>query len=154
MIKKADEKHLADIMKLLKEVGNIHADLRNDLFIKDKTKYSKEELISLMKDDSYDILVYTDDKDKVLGYAFLIAQENKGNNLRPLKTLYIDDLCVSEKYRHQHIGSALFAYIQKYAKDNGFYNITLNVYEGNDEAYAFYLKKEMFKRKTMMEIIV
>ena len=41
MIKKADEKHLADIMKLLKEVGNIHADLRNDLFIKDQTKYSR-----------------------------------------------------------------------------------------------------------------
>jgi len=39
-------------------------------------------------------------------------------------------------------------------KENGFYNITLNVYEGNKEAYAFYLKKEMFKRKTMMEIIV
>ena len=55
MIKKASEKHLADIMKLLQEVGNIHADLRNDLFIKDQTKYSKEELIRLMKDPSLEL---------------------------------------------------------------------------------------------------
>ena len=40
------------------------------------------------------------------------------------KTLYIDDLCVDENIRGQHIGRRLYEYVKQYAKETGCYNLT------------------------------
>ena len=51
----------------------------------------------------------TDEHDVVLGYAFCIFQQHIGDNiLTDIKTLYIDDLCVDESLRGQHIGRQLY----------------------------------------------
>ena len=75
-------------------------------------------------------------------------------NMHDFKTLFIDDLCIDESCRGEHIGTKLFDYALAYAKAQGCYDLTLNVWEGNDSARAFYEKMGMFVKETQMEILV
>ena len=74
--------------------------------------------------------------------------------MRDFQTLFIDDLCVDEKYRGQHVGKRLYEYALAYARELGCYDLTLNVWEGNDNARAFYEKMGMFVKETQMEILI
>ena len=71
-----------------------------------------------------------------------------------VKTLYIDDICVDETARGKHIGQALYEFVRDYARSIGCYNITLNVWEGNDAAFSFYKSMGMQVQKTGMESIL
>jgi ribosomal protein S18 acetylase RimI-like enzyme len=71
--------------------------------------------------------------------------------LQDIKTLYIDDICVDGKARGKHVGKALYEFVRDYAKSIGCYNITLNVWEGNDAAQSFYRNMGMKVQKTGME---
>ena len=42
----------------------------------------------------------------------------------------------------------------QYAKEQGCYDVTLNVWEGNDSARAFYEKMGMFVKETQMEVLL
>ena len=65
--------------------------------------------------------------------------------------MYIDDLCVDEACRGKHIGTALYAYVKDFAKSIGADSLTLNVWEGNDSAKAFYEHLGMSVQRTTME---
>ena len=52
------------------------------------------------------------------------------------------------------MGSKLFDYVTSYAKKEGFYNVTLNVWELNASAKLFYEKKGMTIQKYGMEKII
>ena len=91
----------------------------------------------------------------MVGHAFCQYEELQGDRLlQDIKTLYIDDICVDEELRGHHIGRALYEYVLDYAKSIGCYNITLNVWEGNDSAMAFYRSVGMKVQKTGMEFII
>lgn len=49
-------------------------------------------------------------------------------NMVPFKSLFIDDLCVDQHARGQHIGESLFEYVKNEAKRMGCYEVTLNVW--------------------------
>ncbi len=90
-----------------------------------------------------------------MGHAFCQVTEVKDNKLlQDIKTLYIDDICVDEKARGKHVGKALYEFVCGYAKSIGCYNITLNVWEGNDAALSFYRNMGMKVQKTGMETII
>ena len=72
----------------------------------------------------------------------------------PFTTLYIDDFCVDEKARGQHIGKRLFEYVRNEAKQLGCYEVTLNVWEGNDNALRFYRAMGFRPKETQMEYII
>ena len=154
LIRKAIEKDIDSCIKLLKEVCSVHAKIRPDLFKDGKTKYTKDDLVTLFKDDNKPVFVY-EENDKVLGYAFCqIIILNSVVNPKEIKTLYIDDICVDEDSRGMHIGKKLFDYTLDYAKSINCHNITLNVWEGNDIAKKFYQSMGMTIQKTTMEIIL
>ena len=71
-----------------------------------------------------------------------------------VKTLYIDDLCVDELARGQHIGKILYDYVIEFARENGFYNVTLNVWADNKNALKFYEKLGLKIQKIGMEKIL
>jgi ribosomal protein S18 acetylase RimI-like enzyme len=91
----------------------------------------------------------------VKGHAFcqIIIVENH-RLLQDIKTLYIDDICVDEASRGRHIGKALYDYVLDYARSIGCYNVTLNVWEGNDPAIRFYKEMGLQVQKTGMEKIL
>lgn len=154
-IRRAEEKDIDRINELLGQVLEIHANIRPDIFIPGTTKYTHDELCLMIKDDLKPIYVAVDEADRVLGYAFCaIKNQPFSNNIVPFKSLFIDDLCVAENTRGMHVGSALFEFAKEEAKKLGCYELTLNVWEGNDSARHFYEKMGMKPKETMMEYIL
>ena len=153
MIRKAEKRDLPGIIALLHQVNMVHHVLRPDLFKPHTTKYDEQELEALLADDTKPIFVF--DNGDILGHAFCMVTEVKGDKLlEDIKTLYIDDICVDEKARGQHVGRALYEYVRDYAKSIGCNNITLNVWEGNNPALNFYRNMGMKVQKTTMEVIL
>ncbi len=154
IIRRAKQEDMDKIKDLLIQVNNVHHNARPDLFKENCRKYNDAELSALIADNEKPIFV-AEDSSAVLGYAFCVLTEHKNdNNLTDIKTLYIDDLCVDEKSRAKHIGSALYEYVKIFAKAEGCYNITLNVWTGNDSAAEFYKKRGLLPQKTTLEAIL
>ena len=76
------------------------------------------------------------------------------NNMTDIKTLYIDDLCVDELARGGHIGKRLYEYVLDFARQHGYYNVTLNVWADNVNARKFYEKIGLRVQKIGMEKIL
>lgn len=118
-----------------------HAAGRPDLFEHssgDERKYSEKEYSELLNDPNSAVFVAEADGETV-GYLICkIITENKNPVLKNIKTLYLDDLCVAEDSRGKGAGKALMRAAEVYARENGFYNITLNVWEFNSSAREFY----------------
>ena len=154
-IRRAQEKDLPRIHALLAQVEDVHHRGRPDLFKSGARKYSDEQLATILTDDTRPVFVACDEQDQVLGYAFCIFQQHRDDNiLTDIRTLYIDDLCVDEACRGQHIGRALYEAVLAYAREHGCYNVTLNVWAGNDRAQGFYESCGFKPLKTGMEIIL
>ena len=152
-IRKAEERDIAGILKLLTQVNMIHHEGRPDLFNGPLQKYTGEELREILRDENRPVYVAAgDEADEVLGYVFGIFEETKGDNIRvDMKSFYIDDLCVDEERRGEHIGTQLYDYVKAWARTQGFYRITLNVWELNAPAAAFYRHLGLKPLKTTME---
>jgi ribosomal protein S18 acetylase RimI-like enzyme len=154
-IRRAQEKDMKGINDLLCQVLMVHHNGRPDLFKSDTKKYTDEELKALIHDDTKPIFVEVDEKNNVMGYAFCVfIQHTADNILTDIKTLYIDDLCVDETRRGQHIGKSLYEYVLGFAKEQGCYNVTLNVWACNENARKFYERCGLVPQKIGMEKIL
>lgn len=154
-IRRAEVRDMDGINSLLLQVCMVHHNGRPDLFKAGGKKYTDDELIAIIQDDRTPIFVAVDETETVLGYAFCIFQQHIGNNiLTDIKTLYIDDLCVDENIRGQHIGKHLYERVLEFAKESGCYNVTLNVWSLNESAMKFYEKCGLKPQKIGMETIL
>ena len=153
-IRRAKDKDLKEINELLGQVDLVHHVIRPDLF-NIGNKYTDEQVLEIIKDEKTPVFVAVDENDKAMGYAFCMFKQHLTEEfLTDIKTLYIDDLCVYDHLRGKHIGKALYDYVCEFAKENDCYNITLNVWEGNDSAKRFYESVGMKPQKFGMEMIL
>ncbi len=154
-IRRAKEQDMDGINKLLGQVLMVHHNGRPDLFKSGTKKYIDEELGDIIRDDTKPIFVAVDEREEVAGYAFCIFQQHIDNHiLTDIKTLYIDDLCVDEAIRGQHIGKLLYEHVLTFAKEQGCYNVTLNVWSLNESAMKFYESCGLVPQKIGMEKIL
>ena len=154
MIRFATEGDIPRLGDLLRQVCLVHHNGRPDIFNVGR-KYTDEELVELLKDTTRPILVAVDDTDTAIGYCFCVYQQPAvGGALKPNKTLYIDDLCVDETVRGQGIGRKLYAAAVEMAREQGCYNVTLNVWSCNPTALRFYESLGMKPQKIGMEIVL
>ncbi|MDD6994888.1 MAG: GNAT family N-acetyltransferase [Candidatus Borkfalkiaceae bacterium] len=171
LIRKAEKRDVPSLLRLLKQVLELHAKLRPDIFISGTTKYTREEVERILLNPETPVFVAVatgdngengesgergDDRgDGVMGYMFCILRRQPFSaNMRDFKTLFIDDLCVDETCRGKRVGQALYEFALQYAGKQGCYNVTLNVWAGNDGARAFYEKMGMRVQETRMEKIL
>lgn len=150
-IVKASEHHIPGMLELLRQVGEVHHVIRPDIFPSGTLKYTADQLRELLKDEQKPIFIM-DDNGFVAGYCFCQIRTYAGSGISTARTeLYIDDLCVDENRRGQHIGSALYAHALTFAKEAGCSCLTLNVWCGNDSAMKFYENAGLTPRNIMME---
>lgn len=154
-IRRAKTSDITGIGKLLLQVCMVHHLGRPDLFLAGARKYTDEQLADIIKDEERPVFVAVDEEQELLGYAFCIFERHeKSQVLTNITTLYIDDLCVDEEKRGRHIGRALYEEVLRFAKENGCYNVTLNVWSCNEAAMKFYETCGLKPQKTGMEIIL
>lgn len=154
-IRRAEEKDIPAVEKLLNEVLEIHAGIRPDIFIAGTSKYTPEELKKMFADEKYLVYVAVDDRDEALGYAFFRKESRPfSHNMVQFTSLFIDDLCVDARARGMHVGQRLFEHVKQEARKLGCYEVTLNVWQGNDSAIAFYQKMGLKVQEMRMEYIL
>lgn len=152
MIRPAEAGDMEAVNGLLRQVLGVHNAGRPDLFRPEGKKYTDAELLAIFDNPETPVYVYAKDG-AVLGYVFCALRQSSGGALQPLKTLYIDDLCVDEKARGSGVGTALFNYVKAFARERGCYNITLHVWECNPGAKSFYESLGLLPQYTSMELI-
>ena len=153
-IRFATEADIPGMIELLKQVGEVHHQIRPDLFRTGAQKYDEDALSALLKDPSRPILI-GDLEGRVAGYAFCILQITKDDPvLCDRKVLYIDDLCVEETLRGHGIATALYQRTLDFARELGCDAVTLNVWCGNDSAMKCYEKSGFKSQKVGMEVIL
>ena len=153
-IRFAKAQDVPGIIKLLQQVGRVHHEGRPDLFRANAQKYGPSQVMEMLEKQENPIFVAVEG-DKVLGYGFCMMETYKQHSvMNDRVTLYIDDLCVLEAYRGQHISSAIYRHILEYAKYRGCYNVTLNVWSCNESAMKFYESLGLKPQKVGMEAIL
>ncbi|MFA5341479.1 MAG: N-acetyltransferase, partial [Clostridia bacterium] len=76
-IRKAKKKDVEDIIRLLKQIAQLHHDKRPEIFKDNANKYTQELIhYKIRKTDEY-IAVAVDEKDKVVGYIFCMFEVKK-----------------------------------------------------------------------------
>ena len=154
-VRRATERDIPALMRLLVQVNMVHHNGRPDLFKGPTTKYDEGELRALLSDDAAPVFVAVDEEGNVLGHGFCVLQRQANTRLMVENaTLYIDDICVDEAARGRGVGRALYEHILNYAREIGCYNVTLNVWSCNPGAMAFYEKLGMTPYKVGMETIL
>lgn len=155
MIRRAEVKDIPGINNLLAQVLLIHHNGRADLFKEIGQKYTEEELADLIKKTIDPIFVYEDENGKILGHCFCQNIDHKeGPSCYAYKSLYIDDLCIDENARGKHIGKEMYEYVKTFARENGYYNVTLHAWECNPDAVGFYNHIGMKVQQYTMEEIL
>lgn len=152
-IRKAQPRDLEAVNSLLEQVLAVHHKGRPDLFNETGKKYTDAELLAIFENPCTPVFVF-EKEGAVLGYAFCAIQHQGSGSLKEITTLYIDDICVNENVRGQHVGKALFEYVKAYASEQGCHNITLHVWECNPLARAFYEALGLKPQYTSMELIL
>lgn len=153
-IRFAESRDIPGMIALLQQVGEVHHQIRPDLFRSGAQKYNEADLEALLKDPDRPILI-ADIEGTVAGYAFCIFQRTQSNPvLCDRIVLYIDDICVDEALRGQGIATALYNRVIEFAREQSCHSVTLNVWCGNDSAMKFYEKCGMKPQKIGMETIL
>ena len=153
-IRFADTRDIPGMINLLQQVGQVHHQIRPDLFRAGAQKYDEAALTRLLADPNRPILI-AEKEGNVAGYAFCILQVTENDPvLCDRKVLYIDDLCVEETLRGQGIAGALYEKVLQFARELNCHAVTLNVWCGNDGAMRFYEKCGMKPQKIGMETIL
>ena len=154
-VRKATEKDIPKILDLLVQVDMVHHNGRPDIFKGPATKYNEEELKTIIHNEETPVFVCTDENDIPLGHAFCVHKQVVGDSvLTDIRTLYIDDICVDKDARGKHVGKTLYDYVIAYAKKQGFYNVTLNVWTCNQAAMRFYEAMGLKPQRIVMETIL
>jgi len=152
-IRRGEERDIPQIETLLYQVHKVHSDGRPDLFVAGAKKYDWQEIAEILADDARPVYV-AEENGAILGYAFCVLREQKAGSMYPHKSLYIDDLCVSQSCRGRHVGTSLYDHVAAEARAAGCYSVTLNVWACNEPALRFYQKRGMQVQKYVMEAIL
>ncbi len=142
------------ILNLLRQVGQVHHQGRPDLFRSGAQKYGATGILSLMNSPQTPIFVAVEER-KVLGCCFCKMQITDHDPVMNNRvTLYIDDLCVEETCRGQHIGEQLYHQGEQDARQRRDPAITPEGVAFNEKALAFYEKMGLKPLKIGMEAIL
>lgn len=157
-VRRAEEKDIPAVGELLHQVLEVHAAGRPDLFATGTRKYTDEQLVEIFADDTRPVFVAVGEEGEgpqpgeVWGYAFCVLEEQEpGGSMQPIRTLYVDDICVDENHRRLGVATTLYNYVVEYARSIACHHVTLNVWECNPGARAFYEAMGMKPYKTGME---
>ena len=153
-IRLANEADIPRLEDLLYQVHGLHAEGRPDIFIPGCKKYTADQLREILA-DPVSTPVFVAVADGVLvGYCFCIRQVQTAASMQKITTLYIDDLCVDAAMWGKGFGKVLYDHAVEYARINGYYNLTLNVWACNPAAMRFYEKCGLSVQKVGMELLL
>ena len=153
-IRLATESDIPRLEELLYQVHSLHAEGRPDIFIPGCKKHTTGQLREILSDPINTPVFVVLSEGILVGYCFCIRQVQTAASMQKISTLYIDDLCVDAAMRGHGFGKVLYDHAVEYARLNGYYNLTLNVWACNPSAMRFYEKCGLSVQKVGMEQVL
>lgn len=156
-IRKLRENDYDMVSQFMAQLHNLHAERRPDLYRQLEeigTVYTKEEFFGMLQDDEMITLGAESAEGDLMGICIATVRQSKHPIMVPKKTVYIEDIYVSEQYRKQGTGSCLYQAVEKLARDIGAERIDLCVWSFNEAALRFYEKAGMKPQRWLMEKIL
>lgn len=154
VIRPAEQRDVPAIGQLLYQIHKVHSDARPDLFTPGARKMGEEDVSALLREDG--VLFWVAELDgKVAGHAYCVLKQVRNRSSAPDQTvLYLEDFCVDETCRGQHIGTELFDFLKGYAAAHNCDRLELNVYADNTSAVRFYEHMGLRPQKLGMEFLL
>jgi ribosomal protein S18 acetylase RimI-like enzyme len=152
-IRKAISKDIPGIQEILKEGDDFHAFLLPEHFLLQKEFFpAKELLVWINSNPGKQLFLVAAIESQVVGLIVAKTSPHSGNlSIRKVKAMTIEIVAVKSDYRRLKIGLRLIHEVEKYAKRNKFKRLTLNVFEKNKGAIAFYKKAKFDRLAAKME---
>lgn len=144
-IRVAEEKDYIQVENLMKQVQNLHVELRPDIYKPEEVVLPKKEFMEQAKKE--EILVAVEEK-KVVGLLSYILRMISGKTVVEKKVLFIECLVVDEEYRGRGIGSRLLDCAKEIYREKKCNGLELQVNARNIGAWELY-KKCGFRGKSI-----
>lgn len=138
MIRYARKEELERVNELRKQVFDIHASNRPDLFKDEFTAEFQDIIFSIFESDNSDVIIASRDN-VICGFASVEYIDRPMSPYSKARRYYhIIEFGVDEKYRRQKVATEIFGFIKEESKKKGFDRIELDVYAFNEGAVKFY----------------
>ena len=137
IIRHFNQKDLAQVLELCKEVREHHRNLLNGYFTEQNDYYEQMGFNDSLNGEKMIALV-AEENDIIHGY--ILAERKLSPHLIAPKVMHICNFGVSQTSRGQGIGQKLMDKITEICQQEDFDEITLGVYNKNTIAYQFYEK--------------
>ena len=108
----------------------------------------------MLQNDEMITLGADTEEGELMGICIATIRETKHPIMVPKKTVYIEDIYVSQQYRKQGVGISLYQSVERLAQDIGAERIDLCVWSFNEAALRFYEKAGMKPQRWLMEKIL
>ena len=129
---------LEAINALAKQANDLHAVWRPDLFQNVDDSFSESVFLDLQRDQ--EIYVARSAGKTVAFTRIRIQPIGRPDDVPVRKVLFLEEICVDERVRHQGFGRQIMDDLKAMAKQEGCTSICLSVFPQNENAYAFYQK--------------
>lgn len=138
MVRFAEEYELNRVNELRKQVNDLHVAGKPEIF---KPGFPEElrEFVHSIWNDPDKAIVVAEREGEICGFAVLhhiVRPETPFMFVRDY--LDVDEFGVDEAHRREGVATEMIAFIRAYAKEAGFSQIELNMWEFNHDALAFY----------------
>ena len=151
MIRKMKRADFSKVNEIFSEVQDLHVAARPDIFIA-KNPCPLDKFNERMHSRKTIKLVSIDDNKEVTGFLFAEIQTIGGEITHKRKIMAIHEIGVSENNRGTGFGTELFNKAKEIAKEKNCCDITLSVWQFNENAINFYKKMGMNIQSLRMEI--
>ncbi len=154
MVRFAQRDDLERVNELRRQVNDTHVQGRPDIFKPGFCREMEELVYGMWQDEDKNIIVA--ERDGVIcGMAcveYVTKPESPYNQER--KIYHINEFCVDRAFRRQGVGTELFAFARKDAREKGYSRMELDVWEFNEAAVKFYEEVgfHMFRRFLECEV--
>ena len=123
------------VNELARQVHELHASWRPDIFLKVDEVINKKEFEEKIQTKE---IYIAKAEDKIIGYMTLNIKENSNPILKYKKYLTIEAICVDKDERSKGIGTLLLNYAKNKGKEKGCTDLYLTVNKENENAIKLY----------------
>lgn len=139
IIRPAVEKDFPAISALYRETYQLHHQAHPDSY-KETPEYplARGTFLNLLEDEDEAILVAEVDGMVIGMMNISIEEEGESRLHHPYRRVVVDELSVTQDWRRKGVGRAFLQQAEKWAKEKETRQLTVIVYNFNQEALAFY----------------
>ena len=151
MIRKMKRTDFWDVNKIFGQVQDLHVEGRPDIFIS-KDPLPLDKFNERMHSRKIIKLVSINERKQVTGFLFAEVRIVGGEITHKRKIMAVHEIGVSQISRGTGFGTELFKEIKRIAKEKNCDDISLSVWQFNENAINFYKKMGMSIQCLKMEI--